>query len=52
MGHPSKPDSYKGFRTVFVRGGGFQDIAHQVFSLFCIASAMAVWAVLIYKKNS
>ena len=39
-------------RTVFVRGGGFQTIAHQVVALFCIASVMAVWAVKSYKKNS
>ena len=39
-------------RTVFVRGGGFQAIAHQVLALFCIASVMAVWAVKSYKKNS
>ena len=39
-------------RTVFVRGGGLQAIAHQVFALFCIASAMAIWAVQSYKKNS
>ena len=39
-------------RTVFVRGGGFQAIAHQVLALFCIASVMAVWAVQSYKKNS
>ncbi|MGM9844755.1 MAG: ABC transporter permease, partial [Muribaculaceae bacterium] len=39
-------------RTVFVRGGGFQAIAHQMCSLFCIASVMAVWAVQSYKKNS
>ena len=39
-------------RTVFVRGGGLQAIAHQVLALFCIASAMAVWAVQSYKKNS
>ena len=39
-------------RTVFVRGGGLQAIAHQVFALFCIASPMAVWAVQSYKKNS
>ena len=38
-------------RTVFVRGGGLQSIAHQVLALFCIASAMAVWAVKSYKKN-
>ena len=39
-------------RTVFVRGGNFQSIAHQVFALFCIASVMAVWAVQSYKKNN
>ena len=41
-----------GIRTVFVRGGGLQAIAHQVLALFCIAFAMAVWAVQSYKKNS
>lgn len=39
-------------RTVFVRGGGLKAIAHQVLALFCIAFAMAVWAVQSYKKNS
>ena len=39
-------------RTVFVRGGTFQTIVHQVLALFCIASVMAVWAVKSYKKNS
>ena len=39
-------------RTVFVRGGNFQSIAHQVLALLCIASFMAVWAVKSYKKNS
>ena len=39
-------------RTVFVRGGNFQSIVHQVLALFCIASVMAVWAVQSYKKNS
>ena len=39
-------------RTVFVRGGGFQSIAHQVLALAMIASLMGVWAVLSYKKNS
>ena len=38
-------------RTVFVRGGGFQTIAHQVLALLCIASVMGVWAVQSYKKN-
>jgi ABC-2 type transport system permease protein len=39
-------------RTVFVRGGTFQTIAHQVAALAGIASVMAVWAVKSYKKNS
>ena len=38
-------------RTVFVRGGGFHAIAHQVIALSAIASVMAVWAVQSYKKN-
>ena len=38
-------------RTVFVRGGGFQSIAHQVVALAVIASVMSVWAVASYKKN-
>ena len=39
-------------RTVFVRGGTFQTIAHQVLALLCISSVMAVWAVKSYKKNN
>ena len=39
-------------RTVFVRGGGFHTIVHQVFALFCIASVMGYWAVQSYKKNN
>ena len=39
-------------RTVFVRGGMFQTIAHQVAALAAIASVMAIWAVKSYKKNS
>ena len=39
-------------RTVFVRGGTFHDIAHQVLALLCISSVMAVWAVQSYKKNN
>ncbi len=39
-------------RTVFIRGGGFQDIAHQVFALAGIGTVMACWAVLSYKKNT
>lgn len=40
-----------GIRTVFVRGGGFQSIAHQLLALLVIASLMGVWAVRSYKKN-
>ena len=39
-------------RTVFVRGGDFASIAHQIFALMAIASCMSVWAVQSYKKNS
>ena len=39
-------------RTVFVRGGGFWAIAHQIAALTAIASVMSVWAVVSYKKNS
>ena len=39
-------------RTVFVRGGTFQSIAHQVLAIAAIASIMAIWAVKSYKKNN
>ena len=39
-------------RTVFVRGGTFQSIAHQVYALLAISSFMGFWAVRSYKKNS
>lgn len=39
-------------RTVFVRGGGFADIAHQVGALAGFASVMGVWAVWSYRKNA
>lgn len=42
----------EGIRTVFVRGGGLQSIAHQVLALLGISAVMATWAVLSYKKNS
>lgn len=38
-------------RTVFIRGGNFQSIAHQVAALACIGSLIGCWAVLSYKKN-
>ena len=39
-------------RTVFIRGGTFWSIAHQVYALFAIGTFMAVWAVQSYKKTS
>ena len=39
-------------RTVFIRGGDFQSIAHQVLALVISSSVMAVWAVVSYKKNN
>ena len=41
-----------GIRTVFVRGGNLQSIAHQVLALSGISCVMATWAVLSYRKNS
>ena len=47
------PMSYfiDGVRTVFVRGGGLADIARQLAALLGLSTAMAVWAVVSYKKN-
>ena len=39
-------------RTVFVRGGGFQSIAHQLLALSIITLIMSVLAVASYRKNS
>jgi ABC-2 type transport system permease protein len=39
-------------RTVFIRGGGFLQVAHQLLALLAIGAFMAVWAVQSYKKNS
>ncbi|MBR3445477.1 MAG: ABC transporter permease [Prevotella sp.] len=39
-------------RTVFVRGGSFSAVAHQLAALLAIGIFMAVWAVRSYKKNS
>ncbi len=39
-------------RTVFIRGGGFAEVAHQVLALLAIGTAMAAWAVASYRKNS
>ncbi len=38
-------------RTVFVRGGGFSDIARQVAGLAVFAAAINAWAVASYRKN-
>ena len=38
-------------RTVFIRGGGFNEVAHQVLALLAIGLFMATWAVKSYKKN-
>lgn len=37
-------------RTVFVRGGTFMSIAHQVFALAAFALAVNLWAVKSYSK--
>ena len=39
-------------RTVFVRGGNFSCIAHQVFALSIIAFCMNLWTVISYRKNT
>ena len=38
-------------RTVFIRGGNFNSIAHQVLALALIGLFMGTWAVMSYKKN-
>ena len=39
-------------RTVFVRGGNFASVAHQVLALAIIAIIMNTWAIISYRKNS
>ena len=39
-------------RTVFIRGGGLPETAHQVLALAGIGTLMGCWAVQSYKKNS
>lgn len=48
------PVSYfiEAMRTVFIRGGNFSSIIHQVFALLCIGMFMGGWAVISYKKNN
>ena len=47
------PVSYfvEAVRTIFVRGGNFQSVWHQVVALSIIATFMGGWAILSYKKN-
>ncbi len=47
------PVSYfiEAIRTVFIRGGDFSSIAHQVLALLGIGLFMGGWAVQSYKKN-
>lgn len=39
-------------RTVFIRGGDFDSIIHQVLALSGIGLVMGTWAVMSYKKNN
>ena len=39
-------------RTVFIRGGGLHETAHQVLALAGIGTLMGCWAVQSYKKNT
>ena len=39
-------------RTVFIRGGGLHETAHQVLALAAIGTLMGCWAVQSYKKNN
>ena len=38
-------------RTVFVRGGDFGSVSHQVVALSLIALVMDGWAIASYRKN-
>ncbi|MBO7052238.1 MAG: ABC transporter permease [Prevotella sp.] len=39
-------------RTVFIRGGGLYETAHQILALVGIGTLMGCWAVQSYKKNN
>ena len=41
-----------GVRTVFVRGGDLQSIAHNLLALLVFALMMSGWAMMSYKKRS
>lgn len=47
------PVSYfvEAVRTIFIRGGNFLSVWHQVVALSTIATFMGGWAILSYKKN-
>ena len=47
------PVSYfvEAVRTIFIRGGNFLSVWHQVVALSTIAIFMGGWAILSYKKN-
>lgn len=47
------PVSYfvEAVRTIFIRGGNFQSVWHQVVALSIIATFMGGWAIISYKKN-
>lgn len=38
-------------RTVFVRGGGFASVTHQVLALAIIVAVMNTWVVVSYRKK-
>ena len=50
----TNPVSYfiEAMRTVFIRGGDFDSIIHQVLALSGIGLVMGTWAVMSYKKNN
>lgn len=39
-------------RTVFVRGGGINDVSTQLISLAIMATAMSIWAIASYRKRN
>ena len=47
------PVSYfvEAVRTIFIRGGNFLSVWHQVVALSTIATFMGGWAIISYKKN-
>jgi ABC-2 type transport system permease protein len=41
-----------GMRTIFIRGGSISNISQQLTALVLFATAVDVWAVISYRKNS